>query len=272
MKKRKAREEYEAQFRSRKPGDFEDDGDDDLHVSTTFDDLPISKRRKANIKAGAAGPGRGWRKGLKHGMKPVYTIPEGGEELPVPKAKNINPTLTKPRSTSTRTPSKGIIQYPPIPQQKSMAPVKSLAKIPQGFPVAAPLDRSGLAKQPRRWQQGKREILTIGGRIFHASTWWGGEDKGFNPTKEENEPAPPRSKAATGANTPVAIVKGAKGSPRSVADSSPQPPDVVEPKPKQPHQQQQPKIKLKTSTSKLQVQDEETVNWRGSSPAYTLAS
>ncbi len=50
----------------------------------TWDHVAAARRRKANIKLGAAGPGRGWRKGLRHGDKPVYTLPDGVDEPATP--------------------------------------------------------------------------------------------------------------------------------------------------------------------------------------------
>ena len=40
-----------------------------------LDALPAAKRRKTAKARGAAGPGRGWRKGLTKGQKPVYELP-----------------------------------------------------------------------------------------------------------------------------------------------------------------------------------------------------
>ncbi|CAO1625555.1 unnamed protein product [Sympodiomycopsis kandeliae] len=41
-----------------------------------LDALPPAKRRKGAKARGAPGPGRGWRKGLKMGQKPVYNLPD----------------------------------------------------------------------------------------------------------------------------------------------------------------------------------------------------
>ncbi|KAJ1032994.1 hypothetical protein NDA16_000273 [Ustilago loliicola] len=43
-----------------------------------LDALPAAKRRKTAKARGAAGPGRGWRKGLTKGQKPVYELPSAG--------------------------------------------------------------------------------------------------------------------------------------------------------------------------------------------------
>jgi hypothetical protein len=40
-----------------------------------LDALPSAKRRKGLKTRGAPGPGRGWRKGLSKGQKPVYRLP-----------------------------------------------------------------------------------------------------------------------------------------------------------------------------------------------------
>lgn len=41
-----------------------------------LDALPPAKRRKGAKARGAPGPGRGWRKGLKMGQKPIYALPD----------------------------------------------------------------------------------------------------------------------------------------------------------------------------------------------------
>lgn len=41
-----------------------------------IDALPPAKRRVGAKARGASGPGRGWRKGLKMGDKPRYTLPD----------------------------------------------------------------------------------------------------------------------------------------------------------------------------------------------------
>lgn len=63
--------------------------------------LPAAKRRKGMKLRGAAGPGRGWRKGLKMDMKPVYRAP--GDSPPA----QVMPTTPssfaqKPRSALAR--------------------------------------------------------------------------------------------------------------------------------------------------------------------------
>ncbi|KDN45599.1 hypothetical protein K437DRAFT_256521 [Tilletiaria anomala UBC 951] len=187
----------------------------------TLDDLPASKRRKVSMKLGAAGPGRGWRKGLKHGMKPLYKMPDGslvpmsidegrklkaaelkaaqqkaaerGSSPLVPKQKGAAATGSPAPSAASAAPKKSKaparIVYPPIPVPKNVVPVKNYAKIPMSFPAIVPLDRSGTSKLPRRWTQGKREILTLGGRVLELPTWWGGPNLGFEPVVKEDEVA-----------------------------------------------------------------------------------
>ncbi|KAN0064961.1 hypothetical protein ACQY0O_002019 [Thecaphora frezii] len=41
-----------------------------------LDALPAAKRRKSHKARGAPGPGRGWRKGLTKGQKPIYELPK----------------------------------------------------------------------------------------------------------------------------------------------------------------------------------------------------
>lgn len=85
-----------------------------------LDALPAAKRRKTAKARGAAGPGRGWRKGLTKGQKPVYELPSA-ETTPTTFGNTSNarsatpstavkaettptpaPTLPRPKSTSAQ--------------------------------------------------------------------------------------------------------------------------------------------------------------------------
>lgn len=63
--------------------------------------LPAAKRRKSLKARGAAGPGRGWRKGLKMDQKPVYVQPG---ESPPSKVAHSTPSsfASRPKSSLAR--------------------------------------------------------------------------------------------------------------------------------------------------------------------------
>lgn len=61
--------------------------------------LPAAKRRKGLKLRGAAGPGRGWRKGLKMDQKPVYGGKSGG---PTRIASGTPASFSKPKSSLAR--------------------------------------------------------------------------------------------------------------------------------------------------------------------------
>ncbi|UZJ55463.1 hypothetical protein CBS101457_004783 [Exobasidium rhododendri] len=61
--------------------------------------LPAAKRRKSLKARGAAGPGRGWRKGLKMDQKPVYVRP--GESPPRKLAPSTPSTFASSRPKSS---------------------------------------------------------------------------------------------------------------------------------------------------------------------------
>ncbi|SPO25833.1 uncharacterized protein UTRI_03198 [Ustilago trichophora] len=73
-----------------------------------LDALPAAKRRKTAKARGAAGPGRGWRKGLTKGQKPVYELPPA-ETTPASFGNTSNarpsPTTTAVKTEGTPTPS-----------------------------------------------------------------------------------------------------------------------------------------------------------------------
>ena len=70
-----------------------------------LDALPSAKRRKGLKTRGAPGPGRGWRKGLSKGQKPVYRLPDSGmSTADLPQNLAVHPstpaTFTKSASAS----------------------------------------------------------------------------------------------------------------------------------------------------------------------------
>ena len=68
-----------------------------------LDALPSAKRRKGLKTRGAPGPGRGWRKGLSKGQKPVYRLPGSGmstADLP----QNLAVQATTPPTIGTSRP------------------------------------------------------------------------------------------------------------------------------------------------------------------------
>ncbi|PWN52877.1 hypothetical protein IE53DRAFT_242914 [Violaceomyces palustris] len=172
-----------------------------------LDALPAAKRRKSHKARGAPGPGRGWRKGLVKGQKPIYELPPlpaqamstpSGAAQPssisksqastlkqdiasAPMAVDPSQTNAGQAKTSSNTSRPTGWKYPPLPSTKSGPPINPLAKIPVSFQPSSPLDRTGSTKRVRSWEKKPREILNLGGRSWRISTWYGGEDRGFNP-------------------------------------------------------------------------------------------
>jgi hypothetical protein len=169
--------------------------------------LPAAKRRKSLKARGAAGPGRGWRKGLKMDQKPVYVAP--GESPPTKVASGTpNSFVSRPRSSlardalsKTSTPFRSESPYsrsspndlqdtlaegvPKTEEKKqvgppagptriyhrSMQPVLPLAKIPIGFATVHALDKSGKKKPVRLWKRQHREVVSFTGKAWNAVSW-----------------------------------------------------------------------------------------------------
>lgn len=167
-----------------------------------LDALPSAKRRKSLKTRGAPGPGRGWRKGLSKGQKPVYRLPDmdistadvrqDPDKMPVQAttpASFGSTSGTSRKSKSSTAASKSVesvplvsatirvlpnsadavFKYPTMPSLKDAPPLLPLPRIPNFIPTISPLQRSDL--KPRHWQQGQREILNIAGRSWRAPAW-----------------------------------------------------------------------------------------------------
>ncbi|ETS64785.1 hypothetical protein PaG_00748 [Moesziomyces aphidis] len=76
-----------------------------------LDALPAAKRRKTAKARGAAGPGRGWRKGLTKGQKPVYELPPA-EKTPATFGNTANARPSVPKA-ETPTPSSFVTKSKP---------------------------------------------------------------------------------------------------------------------------------------------------------------
>ena len=171
--------------------------------------LPAAKRRKSLKARGAAGPGRGWRKGLKMDQKPVYVAP--GDSPPTKVASGTPGSFaSRPRSSlardalsKTSTPFRSESPYsrsspngiedillegeprirkeeekkPAAPSgptriyHRSVQPVLPLAKIPIGFLNVTPLDKSGSKKPVRSWKRQHREVANLMGKSWMATSW-----------------------------------------------------------------------------------------------------
>jgi hypothetical protein len=171
--------------------------------------LPAAKRRKSLKARGAAGPGRGWRKGLKMDQKPVYVAP--GDSPPTKVASGTPGSFaSRPRSSLARdamsktgTPFRSESPYsrsspngiddmllegePRIRKEeekktaapsgptriyhRSVQPVLPLAKIPIGFLNVTPLDKSGAKKPVRPWKRQHREVVNLLGKSWMATSW-----------------------------------------------------------------------------------------------------
>lgn len=203
-----------------------------------LDALPSAKRRKSLKTRGAPGPGRGWRKGLSKGQKPVYRLPGSGstadvqpgpEQMAVqattpksfaPKAEGGSGGGSKSKSksssgaaskstTNTSTFSSAnmavspnspdaVFKYPTMPGPKYAPAVHPLPRVPNFIPTIAPLDRSGNAKRVRHWDMAPREVLNIAGRSWRVPTWLGGEDRGFTHPSAATESPADDGSAAPG--------------------------------------------------------------------------
>jgi len=169
-----------------------------------LDALPSAKRRKGLKTRGAPGPGRGWRKGLSKGQKPVYRLP--GTNLStadLPQHQSVHPTtpasfskladMAPRRARSSGSPQvmapmpsgplrsstikvtqnspDAIFRYPSIPGSKETPNLLPLAKVPNFIPAVAPLEKFDTAQRVRPWRSAQREILTLGGRVWRAPVW-----------------------------------------------------------------------------------------------------
>ncbi|PKI82473.1 hypothetical protein MVES1_003441 [Malassezia vespertilionis] len=168
-----------------------------------IDALPSAKRRKSLKTRGAPGPGRGWRKGLSKGQKPVYRLPGDVSTADLPHDSEFMAVhSTTPASfahmdvpgTRKKGASKGLsakgmeraplpssrmrvspnspdatFKYPRIPDLRDQMPLLPLPHIPNFIPPLTPLQRT--ITKPRHWRTGTREILSLGGRAWRAPTW-----------------------------------------------------------------------------------------------------
>lgn len=89
-----------------------------------LDALPAAKRRKTAKARGAAGPGRGWRKGLTKGQKPVYELPPA-ERTPATFS-SIAPARSSP-STPTAIKAETPVPVASAPPPLKPKPIPNLA-------------------------------------------------------------------------------------------------------------------------------------------------
>lgn len=245
-----------------------------------LDALPAAKRRKSAKARGAAGPGRGWRKGLTKGQKPVYELPPhqrtpatfgntsdstappispagastkaAASETQTPAAAVASSTVSAPRAgaaPSARQPGASSsvkiasdaggqpfigdlsakagtaknpgFRYPPMSTSRSGPPVQPLARIPTAFQGVVPLEKN--QREPRRWIKGAREVLSMGGRPWYVSVYYGGEDRGYEKNAEVAPAATsvPGGAKIGGAATPVATsIEGGVTPTRKVPSSA----------------------------------------------------
>lgn len=222
-----------------------------------LDALPAAKRRKSAKARGAAGPGRGWRKGLTKGQKPVYELPPhertpasfGNTSASViaaspsdakalakePQTQRASPAVGKDRGAAPSRQAGGSagsssvkimsgpggqpfvgdlsakagtaknpgFRYPPLASSRGGPAVQPLARIPTAFQAAISLEKN--QREPRRWIKAAREVLSMGGRPWYVSVYYGGEDRGYDKNAESAASAVPLSGGAKigGAATPA---------------------------------------------------------------------
>lgn len=168
-----------------------------------LDALPSAKRRKGLKTRGAPGPGRGWRKGLSKGQKPVYRLPGSNLSTADLPQKSVHPTTpasfakltdAEPRrARSSGSPAQvspvpsgplrsstikvtqnspdAIFRYPAIPGPKETPSLRPLAKVPNFIPAITPVEKPDVKRRVRPWRMARREILTLGGRVWRAPVW-----------------------------------------------------------------------------------------------------
>lgn len=168
-----------------------------------LDALPSAKRRKGLKTRGAPGPGRGWRKGLSKGQKPVYRLP--GLDIStadLPQHQTVHPTTPASFVKSTDAPRRGkgtssspapslptpgptrntamkvaenaadiAFRYPAIPSLKDAPELLPLAKVPNFIPAATPVNKPAADMRVRPWQRRTRQIMSLGGRVWQAPVW-----------------------------------------------------------------------------------------------------
>ncbi|WFD20479.1 hypothetical protein MCAP1_002723 [Malassezia caprae] len=168
-----------------------------------LDALPSAKRRKGLKTRGAPGPGRGWRKGLSKGQKPVYRLPGTNLSTADLPQQSVHPTTPasfskladaaprRARSSGspqvvapvpsgplrsstikvTQNSPDAIFRYPSIPGSKETPSLLPLAKVPNFIPAVAPVEKFDTKQRVRPWRSAQREILTLGGRVWRAPVW-----------------------------------------------------------------------------------------------------
>ncbi|CBQ73026.1 conserved hypothetical protein [Sporisorium reilianum SRZ2] len=116
-----------------------------------LDALPAAKRRKTAKARGAAGPGRGWRKGLTKGQKPVYELPQA-ETTPATFGNTANARSSPAASTptvkaETPTPSAAAVPLPTttLPRPRPIANLTAAAMAAEASTKSSLASRSGAA-------------------------------------------------------------------------------------------------------------------------------
>lgn len=85
-----------------------------------LDALPAAKRRKTAKARGAAGPGRGWRKGLTKGQKPVYELPPA-ERTPSTFGNTANARSSPAAATAVKAETPTPVTILPKPKFSNLA-------------------------------------------------------------------------------------------------------------------------------------------------------
>ncbi len=105
-----------------------------------LDALPAAKRRKTAKARGAAGPGRGWRKGLTKGQKPVYELPPaertpatfGNTSAPASALGSARASPSAVKAETTPTPVAAAT--PTLPKPKFATPMTATASSSSTLP------------------------------------------------------------------------------------------------------------------------------------------
>ena len=133
-----------------------------------LDALPAAKRRKTAKARGAAGPGRGWRKGLTKGQKPVYELPPA-ETTPATFG-NTADARSSPAAAPIKaeTPTPSTLPSTILPRPKSVSNLAAAAaeSSSKPFSTSAASGRSGATYGAAASSSSIKIVSGPGGQTF----------------------------------------------------------------------------------------------------------
>ncbi|GAC93580.1 hypothetical protein PHSY_001145 [Pseudozyma hubeiensis SY62] len=178
-----------------------------------LDALPAAKRRKTAKARGAAGPGRGWRKGLTKGQKPVYELPPA-ERTPATFGNTASVRSSPASSTAIKaeTPTPAPITVLPRPK-----PISNFAAGTDTNKAASPLGTVRSSIVPTAASSSIKIVSGPGGQTFtgdlsaKAGT---AKNPGFRypplPSSRAGPPVQPIARIPTAFQTVVPLERNAR--------------------------------------------------------------